>query len=120
MPGRGCQAQIPAEVKAEYLRRLIAAGFTHIDAVSFVSPAAVPQMADSEQVLDELEPSAGVEIIGIVVNEKGAQTGNRDSRGADAGLSVLDLCPVSAAQPEADTGGVAGYAGHDWDAGAGG
>ena len=33
------------------LRKLIDAGFRHIDAVSFVSPAAVPQMADSEQVL---------------------------------------------------------------------
>jgi hydroxymethylglutaryl-CoA lyase len=64
---------IPTEVKAEYLRRLVAAGFTHIDAVSFVSPAAVPQTADSERVLEELEPSSGVEIIGIVVNEKGAQ-----------------------------------------------
>ncbi|MGD0914755.1 MAG: hydroxymethylglutaryl-CoA lyase, partial [Terracidiphilus sp.] len=43
-----------------------------IDAVSFVSPAAVPQMADSERVLELLNPSSDVEIIGIVVNEKGA------------------------------------------------
>lgn len=64
---------IPAEVKADYLRGLIDAGFTHIDAVSFVSPAAVPQMADSEQVLDYLMPPEHVEIIGIVVNEKGAE-----------------------------------------------
>ncbi len=64
---------VPAEVKAEYLRRLVAAGFTHIDAVSFVSPKAVPQMADSEQVLESLELSQDVEIIGIVVNEKGAE-----------------------------------------------
>ena len=63
---------IPSEVKAEYLRRLIAAGFTHIDAVSFVSPAAVPQTADSELVLEELAPAPEIEIIGIVVNEKGA------------------------------------------------
>jgi hydroxymethylglutaryl-CoA lyase len=52
---------------------LISAGFKHIDAVSFVSPAAVPQMADSEEVLKELDPPDDVEIIGIVVNEKGAQ-----------------------------------------------
>ena len=64
---------IPPEIKAEYLRRLIDAGFTHIDAVSFVSPAAVPQMADSEQVLAYLMPPEHVEIIGIVVNEKGAE-----------------------------------------------
>jgi len=66
-------AQIPAEVKAAYLRALIEASFTHIDAVSFVSPSAVPQMADSERVLELLMPPAHVEIIGIVVNEKGAE-----------------------------------------------
>src|SRR6266446_4613395 len=48
-------------------------GLKHIDAVSFVSPKAVPQMADSEEVLKELDPPDDVEIIGIVVNEKGAQ-----------------------------------------------
>ena len=52
---------------------MISAGFKHIDAVSFVSPNAVPQMADSEDVLKELDPPDDVEIIGIVVNEKGAQ-----------------------------------------------
>lgn len=64
---------IPAESKAAYLRRLIAAGFEHIDAVSFVSPKAVPQMADSERVLEILQPQHSVEIIGIVVNERGAE-----------------------------------------------
>jgi hydroxymethylglutaryl-CoA lyase len=63
---------IPTEVKADYLRALIAAGFRHIDAVSLVSPKAVPQMADSEQVLLLTEPPPGVEMIGIVMNEKGA------------------------------------------------
>jgi hydroxymethylglutaryl-CoA lyase len=51
----------------------IRAGFRHIDAVSFVSPKAVPQMADSEAVLAQLAPPNDVEIIGIVVNEKGAE-----------------------------------------------
>jgi hydroxymethylglutaryl-CoA lyase len=69
---QGLPRQIPTERKAEYLRGLIAAGFRHIDAVSFVSPKAVPQMADSEEVLAELGSLDGVEIIGIVVNEKGA------------------------------------------------
>jgi len=55
------------------LQALISAGFKHIDAVSFVSPKAVPQMADSEEVLKELDPPDDVEIIGIVVNERGAQ-----------------------------------------------
>jgi hydroxymethylglutaryl-CoA lyase len=69
---QGLPKLIPAETKAGYLRALIDAGFQHIDAVSFVSPKAVPQMADSEQVLEYLDPPAGVEIIGIVVNAKGA------------------------------------------------
>jgi len=70
---QGLQGQIPADLKAAYLKALISAGFKHIDAVSFVSPKAVPQMADSEEVLKELDPPDDVEIIGIVVNEKGAQ-----------------------------------------------
>ncbi len=70
---QGLKLQIPTERKVQYLRGLIAAGFRHIDAVSFVSPKAVPQMADSEKVLEQLGPAADVEIIGIVVNEKGAE-----------------------------------------------
>lgn len=69
---QGLPKIIPAEVKADYLRALIAAGFRHIDAASFVSAAAVPQMADSERVLTYLNAPEDVEIIGIVVNKKGA------------------------------------------------
>jgi hydroxymethylglutaryl-CoA lyase len=70
---QGLKGQIPTDLKVNYLQALISAGFKHIDAVSFVSPNAVPQMADSEDVLKELDPPDDVEIIGIVVNEKGAQ-----------------------------------------------
>jgi hydroxymethylglutaryl-CoA lyase len=70
---QGLKGLIPAELKVDYLKALISVGFKHIDAVSFVSPSAVPQMADSEEVLKELDPPDDVEIIGIVVNEKGAQ-----------------------------------------------
>jgi len=77
---QGLPAQIPAEAKAAYLRSLIDAGFTHIDAVSFVSPAAVPQMADSERVLELLDPPGNVEIIAIVVNRKGAERAVRCGR----------------------------------------
>ncbi len=70
---QGLPGLMPAEVKADYLRLLIGAGFQHLDAVSFVSKAAIPQMADSERVLEFLDPPAGVEIIGICVNEKGAE-----------------------------------------------
>jgi hydroxymethylglutaryl-CoA lyase len=70
---QGLQGEIPTDLKISYLNALISAGFKHIDAVSFVSPKAVPQMADSEAVLKELDPPDDVEIIGIVVNEKGAR-----------------------------------------------
>jgi hydroxymethylglutaryl-CoA lyase len=70
---QGLPAQIPTEVKADYLRTLVEAGFKHIDAVSFVSPKAVPQMSDSEKVLEYLMPPDDVEIISIVVNAKGAE-----------------------------------------------
>lgn len=70
---QGLKGQIPAYLKVDYLKALISAGFKHIDAASFVSPKAVPQMADSEEVLKELDPPDDVEIIGIVANEKGAQ-----------------------------------------------
>jgi hydroxymethylglutaryl-CoA lyase len=70
---QGLQEPVPTDLKASYLNALISAGFKHIDAVSFVSSKAVPQMADSEEVLKELDPPDDVEIIGIVVNEKGAQ-----------------------------------------------
>jgi hydroxymethylglutaryl-CoA lyase len=70
---QGLPAKIPAQLKVDYLKAVISAGFKHIDAVSFVSPKAVPQMSDSEEVMKELDPPDDVEIIGIVVNEKGAQ-----------------------------------------------
>jgi hydroxymethylglutaryl-CoA lyase len=70
---QGLKRQIPTELKARYLRALIEEGFKHIDAVSFVSPKAVPQMADSEKVLEQIDLPDDVEIIGIVVNEKGAE-----------------------------------------------
>lgn len=70
---QGLKGQIPTALKVQYLRALIGAGFKHIDAVSFVSPKAIPQMADSEEVLKLLDPPDDVEIIGIVVNRKGAE-----------------------------------------------
>jgi len=70
---QGLPGMMAPEVKADYLRVLVATGFRHIDAVSFVSKEAVPQMADSELVLEYLDPPDDVEIIGIVVNAKGAE-----------------------------------------------
>ena len=79
---QGLPGLIPVQEKAAYHRALIEAGFRHIDAVSFVSPKHVMQMADSEEVMRLLEslpphpspqPASPAEIIGIVVNEKGMQ-----------------------------------------------
>ena len=82
---QGLPQIIPTEVKADYLRRLVAAGFRHIDAVSFVSPKHVKQMADSEEMMKALTAKLArhgnggghtpepPEIIGIVVNEKGLE-----------------------------------------------
>ena len=88
---QGLKRQIPTELKARYIRALIAAGFKHIDAVSFVSPKVVPQMADSEKVLEQIELPDDVEIIGIVVNEKGAERAT-----ATKGVTTLGYpCSVS-------------------------
>ncbi len=75
---QGLPDMVLTETKAEYLRQLVLTGFRHIDAVSFVSPKHVKQMADSEEVMKLLNASLPSnieppEIIGIVVNEKGME-----------------------------------------------
>src|SRR5581483_12222865 len=75
---QGLPQVIPTGVKVAHLSALVGAGFRHIDAVSFVSPQHVRQMADSEEVMQAFLASlpAGAkapEIIGIVVNEKGME-----------------------------------------------
>jgi len=74
---QGLPQIIPTRAKIDYLSRLVSLGFRHIDAVSFVSPKHVPQMADSEEVMAGLVESfsagSAPEIIGIVVNEKGLE-----------------------------------------------
>ena len=89
---QGLPRQIPTALKLEYLRGLIASGFKHIDAVSFVSPKVVPQVADSEEVLKQLNVPAGVEIIGIIVNEKGAERAMATKRVTTLGYP----CAISA------------------------
>lgn len=75
---QGLPQIIPTQTKIDYLSRLTSFGFQHIDAVSFVSPKHVPQMADSEEVMAALverfpADKPAPEIIGIVVNEKGLE-----------------------------------------------
>jgi hydroxymethylglutaryl-CoA lyase len=75
---QGLAKFIPTEEKLKYLKSLVSLGFRHIDAVSFVSPKYVPQMADSEEVMRQLSaaklPSGeSPDIIGIVVNDQGLE-----------------------------------------------
>lgn len=75
---QGLRQIIPTQEKVKYLTSLVSLGFRHIDAVSFVSPKHVPQMADSETVMKELTearlPAGGSpDIIGIVVNAQGVE-----------------------------------------------
>ena len=97
MPGKGLRQIIPTEEKVKYLSQLVRLGFRHIDAVSFVSPKHVPQMADSEAVMQELSqvkrPSGEApEIIGIVVNEQGLERALAAAGCDDDRLSVFDFC----------------------------
>ena len=86
---QGLPKVISPEVKAEYLRAVLAAGFQHIEAVSFVSKTAVPQMADSEFVLEFLDAPEEIEIIGVVVNARGAE------RAVDSGRVTTLAFPYS-------------------------
>ena len=104
---QGLPVKFRAEAKAAYLRRLIAAGFTHIDAVSFVSPAAVPQMADSERCSRFSILREDVEIIGIVVNEKGAERAIATGAVQTLWISLFHFAGVSTPQSEPDAEEVA-------------
>jgi hydroxymethylglutaryl-CoA lyase len=72
----GFQAEptfIPTEVKAEVINSLIDAGVGSFEATSFVSPRAVPQMADATEVMKRLERRPGVRLQALVPNAKGAE-----------------------------------------------
>src|SRR3954469_13711643 len=58
-------------VRAELCDRLAAAGVPRIEAVSFVNPARVPQMAGAEEVVEAIEREPGVVYAGLALNERG-------------------------------------------------
>ena len=60
----------PAD-RAAFIHRLEACGVTRIEAVSFVNPKRVPQMAGAEEIMADLPPAAGRTRIGLVLNERG-------------------------------------------------
>jgi hydroxymethylglutaryl-CoA lyase len=70
--------ELPSSVKAELIRRSAAAGVRRIEAVSFVSPKAVPQLADAEAVLDAVGDVAA-ELVGLVVNTRGVERAGQTS-----------------------------------------
>ena len=72
---QGIKTIIPTEVKVNYLQSLLDCGFDTLDFGSFVSPKAIPQMADTAQVLSQLDLSnTETKLLAIVANLRGAQT----------------------------------------------
>ena len=65
------QHHLDPQTRAELVNRLAAAGVPRIEAVSFVNPARVPQMAGAEEVVAGIERRPGVVYAGLVLNERG-------------------------------------------------
>ena len=75
---QGWPKWIPTDKKIAYINALLQVGFDTIDFGSFVSPKAIPQMADTEQVLAGLNPVGSVSaLLAIVANQRGAETAVR-------------------------------------------
>jgi hydroxymethylglutaryl-CoA lyase len=70
---QGLHDFIPTETKVNYLNQLLKVGFDTIDAGSFVSPKAIPQMRDTAEVFDQLDMSSTQsKLLAIVANKRGA------------------------------------------------
>jgi hydroxymethylglutaryl-CoA lyase len=88
--GLQLEAPVPLDAKLEMLEALVATGVRRIEATSFVSPKAVPALADADQVAAELARWGGVHWSALVANARGAV------RAVDAGVANLEYV-VSAA-----------------------
>jgi len=70
---QGLHEFIPTEQKIDYLNQLLKVGFDTIDAGSFVSPRAIPQMKDSAEVFDKIDwQSSSSKLLAIIANQRGA------------------------------------------------
>jgi hydroxymethylglutaryl-CoA lyase len=70
---QGLETFIPTETKAAYINQLLQVGFDTIDFGSFVSPKAIPQLADTREVLSRLNTQTGKsKLLAIVANTRGA------------------------------------------------
>ena len=75
---QGIKTFIPTKNKAQYIQSLLRVGFDTIDVGSFVSPKAIPQMADTAEVLSQLDLSKTVsKLLAIVANERGAEAASQ-------------------------------------------
>ncbi len=70
---QGLKDFIPTEVKVRYLNQLLKVGFHTLDFGSFVSPKAIPQMRDTAEVLQQLDPDSPTRLLAIVANLRGAR-----------------------------------------------
>ncbi len=82
---------VPTEVKAGLINQLIDAGVRSFEATSFVSPRAVPQMADASEVMAQVHRRPGVRLTALVPNARGAE------RAAAAQVDMM-ACFVSASE----------------------
>jgi hydroxymethylglutaryl-CoA lyase len=76
---------VPTEAKIELIDRLSATGLHRIEAVSFVRPEAIPQMADADEVWRGIHQADDVRYSALVPNLRGAR------RALDAGLSEIEV-----------------------------
>ena len=75
---QGIKTFIPTKNKVQYIQSLLRVGFDTIDVGSFVSPKAIPQMADTAAVLAQLDLSKTVsKLLAIVANERGAEAASQ-------------------------------------------
>lgn len=77
---QGLSDFVPTSIKVKYLNALMQVGFSVLDCGSFVSPKAVPQMADTSIVLDQLEKNGKTELLVIVANKRGAEEAMNHSK----------------------------------------
>src|SRR3954471_2075619 len=71
---QGWKKMIPTEKKTEYINSLLEVGFDTIDFGSFVSPKAIPQMADTKEVIRKLQiKNSRSKLLAIVANLRGAE-----------------------------------------------
>jgi hydroxymethylglutaryl-CoA lyase len=81
-------SMLDSATKVELITRAVAAGIRRVEAVSFVNPTRVPQMADAEAVMAALPRDVGASYIGLVLNRRGFD------RAVEAGVDEINVVVV--------------------------